>query len=100
MQSTCSVIMLALVNGEPKILNLKQMLEEYVAHQKDVIRRRTAFEIKKAEARAHILEGLLKAIDHIDEVISIIRGSKHIADAKEQLMNRFDLDEIQAQAIV
>ncbi|MBQ9953743.1 MAG: DNA gyrase subunit A [Clostridia bacterium] len=100
MQATCSIIMLALVNGEPKILNLKQMLEEYIKHQKDVIRRRTAFEIKKAEARAHILEGLLKAIDHIDEVISIIRGSKHIADAKEQLMNRFDLDEIQAQAIV
>ncbi len=100
MQATCSIIMLALVNGEPKILNLKQMLEEYIGHQKDVIRRRTAFEIKKAEARAHILEGLLKAIDHIDEVISIIRGSKHIADAKEQLMNRFDLDEIQAQAIV
>ncbi len=100
MQATCSVIMLALVNGEPKILNLKQMLEQYVLHQKDVIRRRTAFEIKKAEARAHILEGLLKAIDHIDEVISIIRGSKHIADAKEQLMNRFELDEIQAQAIV
>ncbi len=100
MQSTCSIIMLALVNGEPKILNLKQMLEEYIGHQKNVIRRRTAFEIKKAEARAHILEGLLKAIDHIDEVISIIRGSKHIADAKEQLMNRFGLDEIQAQAIV
>ena len=100
MQATCSIIMLALVNGEPKILNLKQMLEEYIKHQKDVIRRRTAFEIKKAEARAHILAGLLKAIDHIDEVISIIRGSKHIADAKEQLMNRFDLDEIQAQAIV
>ncbi len=100
MQATCSIIMLALVNGEPKILTLKQMLEQYVLHQKDVIRRRTAFEIKKAEARAHILEGLLKAIDHIDEVISIIRGSKHIADAKEKLMNRFDLDEIQAQAIV
>ncbi len=100
MQSTCSIIMLALVGGEPKILNLKQMLEEYIKHQKDVILRRTAFEIKKAEARAHILAGLLKAIDHIDEVISIIRGSKHIADAKEQLMNRFDLDEIQAQAIV
>ena len=100
MQATCSIIMLALVNGEPKILTLKQMLEQYLLHQKDVIRRRTAFEIKKAEARAHILEGLLKAIDHIDEVISIIRGSKHIADAKEKLMNRFDLDEIQAQAIV
>ncbi|MBQ8893689.1 MAG: DNA gyrase subunit A [Clostridia bacterium] len=100
MQATCSIIMLALVNGVPKVLNLKQMLEEYLLHQKDVIRRRTAFEIKKAEARAHILAGLLKAIDHIDEVIAIIRGSKHIADAKERLMERFDLDEIQAQAIV
>ncbi|MBQ7936843.1 MAG: DNA gyrase subunit A [Clostridia bacterium] len=100
MQATCSIIMLALVNGEPKILNLKQMLEQYLLHQKEVIRRRTAFEIKKAEARAHILEGLVKAIDHIDEVINIIRSSKHITDAKEKLMNRFDLDEIQAQAIV
>ena len=100
MQSTCSVIMLALVNGVPRVLNLKQMLEEYLLHQKDVIRRRTAFEIKKAEARAHILEGLLKAIDHIDEVIEIIRRSKNIGDAKERLMERFELDEIQAQAIV
>ncbi len=100
MQSTCSVIMLALVNGVPKVLNLKQMLEEYLLHQKEVIRRRTAYEIKKAEARAHILEGLLKAIDHIDEVIEIIRSSKNIGDAKERLMARFELDEIQAQAIV
>ena len=100
MQSTCSVIMLALVNGVPRVLNLKQMLEEYLLHQKDVIRRRTAFEIKKAEARAHILEGLLKAIDHIDEVINIIRASKSISDAKERLMERFELDDIQAQAIV
>ncbi len=100
MQATCSIIMLALVNGVPKVLNLKEMLEEYLLHQKEVIRRRTAFEIKKAEARAHILAGLIKAIDHIDEVIEIIRGSKHIADAKERLMERFDLDELQAQAIV
>ncbi len=100
MQSTCSVIMLALVNGVPRVLNLKQMLEEYLLHQKEVIRRRTAYEIKKAEARAHILEGLLKAIDHIDEVIEIIRGSKNIGHAKERLMERFELDEIQAQAIV
>ncbi len=100
MQATCSIIMLALVDGQPRVLTIKQMLEYYLEHQKEVIRRRTAFEIKKAEARAHILEGLLKAIDHIDEVIEIIRGSKHIADAKERLMERFDLDEIQAQAIV
>lgn len=100
MQATCSIIMLALVNGVPKVLNLKQMLEEYLLHQKEVIRRRTAYEIKKAEARAHILAGLIKAIDYIDEVIEIIRGSKNIGDAKERLMERFDLDEIQAQAIV
>ncbi len=100
MQATCSMIMLALVNGEPKILTLKQILEQYILHQKDVIRRRTAFEIKKAKARAHILEGLIKAIDHIDEVIDIIRHSANINDAKEKLMARFELDDLQAQAIV
>ena len=100
MQATCSIIMLALVNGVPKVLTLKQMLEEYLSHQKEVIRRRTAYEIRKAETRAHILEGLIKAIDHIDEVIAIIRGSRQIADAKERLMARFELDEPQAQAIV
>ena len=100
MQATCSVIMLALVHNEPKILNLKQVLEQYISHQKEVICRRTAYEIKRAKARAHILEGLIKAIDAIDEVIEIIKKSASIADAKAKLMARFELDDLQAQAIV
>lgn len=100
MQSTCSAIMIALANGVPKCLTLKEMLTEYVKHQKSVIVRRTQFDIKKAEARAHILEGLLKAIDHIDEVIELIKKSVSIADAKIALMERFELDDVQAQAIV
>ena len=100
MQATCSVIMLALVHNEPKILNLKQVLEQYISHQKEVICRRTAYEIKRAKARAHILEGLIKAIDAIDEVIEIIIKSASIADAKAKLMARFELDDLQAQAIV
>ena len=98
MQDTFGVIMLALVNGEPKILTLKDCLEEYVKHRREVILRRTKFDLEKAEARAHILEGLLKAIDNIDEVIQIIRSSYD--DAKERLMERFDLSDIQAQAIL
>ena len=98
MQDTFGVIMLALVNGEPKILTLKQCLEEYVKHRKEVILRRTKFELDKAEARAHILEGLIIAIDNIDEVIKIIRESYD--DAKERLMERFNLTDIQAQAIL
>jgi len=100
MQSTCSAIMIALVNGVPKVLNLKEILTEYIKHQKSVIVRRTQFDINKARARAHILEGLIKAIDYIDEVIEIIKKSKSIADAKTALMDRFELDEVQAQAIV
>ncbi len=100
MQATCSAIMLALVNNVPKVLNLKEMLSEYIKHQRSVIVRRTQFDIKKAKARAHILEGLLKAIDHIDEVINIIKNSKSIPDAKIALMERFELDDVQAQAIV
>lgn len=101
MQTTCSVIMLALVkNNVPKVLNLKEILEEYVKHQKDVICRRTRYEINKAKARAHILEGLIKAIDYIDEVIAIIKNSRSIAESKEKLMARFELDDVQAQAIV
>ena len=100
MQSTCSAIMIALVNGVPKCLNLKEMLSEYVKHQQNVITRRTQFDINKAKARAHILEGLLKAIDFIDEVIELIKKSSSIADAKLALMNRFELDDAQAQAIV
>ena len=98
MQSSFGVIMLALVNGEPKILTLRQCLEYYIAHRKDVIVRRTQFDLDKALARAHILEGLRIAIDNIDEVIKIIRNSYD--DPKEQLMSRFGLDDIQAQAIL
>ncbi len=98
MQDTFGVIMLALVDGEPKILTLKECLIHFIDHRKDVILRRTKFELDKAEARAHILEGLKIAIDNIDEVIRIIRESYD--DAKEQLMDRFGLSEIQAQAIL
>ena len=98
MQDTFGVIMLALVDGEPRILTLKQCLDEYIKHRKEVILRRTKFELDKAEARAHILEGLIVAIDNIDEVIRIIRESYD--DAKERLMERFKFSEVQAQAIL
>ena len=98
MQDTFGVIMLALVNGEPKVLTLKDCLEEYIKHRREVVLRRTKFELDKAEARAHILEGLLIAIDNIDEVIKIIRESYD--DAKERLIERFKLSDIQAQAIL
>jgi len=98
LQSTYSMIMLALVNGEPKILKLYEIIDEYLKHQKIVITRRTKFDLAKAEARAHILEGLLIALDNIDEVIKVIRSSYN--DAKEKLMVRFGLSEIQAQAIL
>ena len=98
MQDTFGVILLALVDGEPKILTLKQCLEEYIKHRREVVLRRTKFDLEKAEARAHILEGLLIAIDNIDEVIKIIRESYD--DAKERLMERFKLTDIQAQAIL
>ena len=98
LQSTYSMIMLALVNGEPKILKLHEIINEYLKHQKIVITRRTKFDLAKAEARAHILEGLLIALDNIDEVIKVIRSSYN--DAKEKLMVRFGLSEIQSQAIL
>ena len=100
MEETFSVIMLALVNGQPKVLNLKQILYHYVQHQKDVVTRRTKFELNKAEARAHILEGLRIALDNIDAVISLIRASKTTQEAKTGLMEKFGLSEIQAQAIL
>ena len=100
LQDTFGVIMLALVNNEPKILNLHDVLQHYLDHQKDVVTRRTKYELNKAEERAHILEGLLIALDNIDEVIAIIRGSENVSVAKQQLMNRFGLSEAQAQAIV
>ena len=98
LQDTFSMIMLAIVDGRPKILNLKEILVEYLKHQKDVVTRRTKYDLAKAEARAHILEGLRIALDNIDEIIKIIRSSYN--DAKEKLMARFGLSEIQAQAIL
>ena len=100
LQDSFGVIMLALVNNEPKVLNILQMLEYYLDHQKDVVTRRTKYDLNKAEERAHILEGLLKALDHIDEVIRIIRGSANVAEAKRVLMERFELTDPQALAIV
>ncbi len=100
MQDTFGVIMLALVNNEPVVMNLLQMLQYYLKHQEEVVTRRTKYDLNKAEERAHILEGLLIALDAIDEVISIIRGSKNTAEAKEGLIKRFELSDAQAQAIV
>ena len=100
LQDTFGVIMLALVNNEPKVLNLKQILENYIEFQKEVITRRTIFDLNKAEARAHILEGLKIALDNIDEVISIIRNSKTGEIAKNTLMERFNFSEKQCQAIL
>ncbi|PAV28501.1 DNA gyrase subunit A [Virgibacillus profundi] len=100
LQTTFGVNMLALVNGEPKVLTIKQCLEHYLEHQKVIIKRRTAFELRKAEARAHILEGLRIALDHLDEVISLIRNSKTTDIARNGLIERFNLSEKQAQAIL
>ncbi|MFT4416917.1 DNA gyrase subunit A [Fredinandcohnia humi] len=100
LQTSFGINLLALVDGQPKVLNLKQCLEYYLEHQKVVIRRRTAFELRKAEARAHILEGLRIALDHLDEVISLIRNSQNTDIARDGLMTRFNLSEKQAQAIL
>ena len=100
LQDTFGVIMLALVNNEPKVLNILQMLKYYLQHQEEVITRRTQFELNKAEERAHILQGLLIALDKIDEVIAIIRGSSNGAVAKEKLIEKYDLSDAQAQAII
>lgn len=100
MQTTFGVINLALVDGEPKTLTLKELMYYYLEHQKEIVTRRTIFDLKKAEARAHIVEGLLKALDYIDEIIKLIRGSKDDAEAREGLMNRFEFTEIQANAIL
>ena len=100
LQDTFGVNMLALVKNEPKVMSLLEILTNYLDHQKDVVTRRTKYDLNKAEERAHILKGLLIALDNIDEVIKIIRGSKNVADAKEQLIVRFSLTEVQAQAIV
>ena len=100
LEDTFGVIMLALVNNEPRVLNLLQMLEHYLEHQKDVVTRRTKYDLNRAEERAHILKGILIALDHIDEVIRIIRESRSVALAKQSLMERFALTDVQAQAIV
>ena len=100
LQDTFGVIMLALVNNEPKVMSIVEILGQYLKHQEEVVTRRTKFDLNKAEERAHILEGLLIALDNIDEVIKIIRGSKTVAEAKQQLIERFGLTDAQAQAIV
>ena len=100
LQETFGANMLALVNGKPRILTLREMIYYYLEHQKDVITRRTRFDLNKAEARAHILDGLLKALDHIDEIVALIRASKDTATAKAALMERFDFSDKQAQAIL
>ena len=100
LQDTFGVIMLALVNNEPKVMNLLEMLQYYLQHQEDVVTRRTKYDLNKAEERAHILQGLLIALDNIDEVIRIIRGSDTVQNAKAELMERFGLTDVQAQAIV
>ena len=100
LQDTFGVIMLALVNNEPKVLNLYDMLKYYLIHQEEVVTRRTKYDLNKAEERAHILQGLLTALDNIDEVINIIRSSKNTQEAKDRLMERFALTDVQAQAIV
>ena len=100
MQDTFGVIMLALVNNEPRVLNLKEMLHYYILHQEDVVTRRTRYDLSKAEERAHILQGLLIALDNIDRVIQIIRGSENVSIAKTSLMEEFGLTDVQAQAIV
>ncbi|MBQ2948499.1 MAG: DNA gyrase subunit A [Clostridia bacterium] len=100
LQDAFGAIMLALVDGEPKVLSLKEMLYHYLEHQKEIITRRTRYDLDKAEARAHILEGLLIALDNIDEIVRIIRGSANTGEAKMQLMERFGLSDKQAQAIL
>ncbi|SKC88851.1 DNA gyrase subunit A [Maledivibacter halophilus] len=100
LQTTFSIIMIALVDGQPKVLNLYEILNHYLAHQKEVVTRRTQYDLNKAEARAHILEGLKIALDNIDAIIKLIRGSKNVAEAKKGLMENFKLTEIQAGAIL
>ena len=100
LQTTFGIIMLAIVGGRPKVLSLLEVIEHFIEFRRDVVRRRTEFELRKAEARAHILEGLKIALDHLDEVIKLIRGSKNPAEARDGLMTNFKLSQIQAQAIL
>jgi DNA gyrase subunit A len=100
MQSSFGIIMLAIVNGQPRVLTLREVLDKFLEHRKEIVTRRCIFELKKAEARAHILEGLKIALENIDEVIQIIKTSASSADAKERLIVRFAFSDIQAQAIL
>ena len=100
LQETFGVNMLAIVDGAPKVLSLREALYHYIRHQKDVVTRRTKYELDRAEARAHILEGLLKALDHIDEIVQIIKSSKDVGLARTALMERFAFSDKQAQAIL
>jgi len=94
MQASFGIILLAIHQNQPKLFNLKDLLHSFIRHRQEVVRRRSLFELKKAEARAHILEGLKKALDHIEEVIATIRASKTPKEAKERLMDRFELSEL------
>src|SRR4030065_2310089 len=100
MQSSFGIIMLAIVDKQPKVLTLIEMMKYFISHRQDIIRRRTRFDLKKAEARAHILEGLMIALDHLDAIIKLIRGSKSVDEARKGLIERFHLSPIQAQAIL
>src|SRR5207249_7135768 len=100
LQSSFGIIMLAIVGGRPKVLNLLELVESFVEFRRDVVRRRTEYELRKAEARYHILEGLKIALDHLDQVIALIRGAKTVAEAREGLMTQFSLSTVQAQAIL
>src|SRR5206468_9466162 len=100
MQTTFGVINLAIVNGQPKVLSLHELLRSFIEHRVDVVRRRTQYELRQAEARAHILEGLQKALDHIDAIIKLIRAAKNTIEARESLIATFEFTEIQAKAIL
>src|ERR1700731_1500810 len=100
LQSSFGIIMLAIVGGRPKVLSVLDMVESFIEFRREVVRRRTEFELRKAEARYHILEGLKIALDHLDEVITLIRGSKTVPEAREGLMTQFGLSQTQSQAIL
>src|SRR5215468_12765997 len=100
MQTTFGVINLAIVHGQPRVLTLMELLRNFIEHRIDVVRRRTQYELRKAEERAHILEGLQKALDHIDEIIKLIRAAKNAAEARQGLITQFAFSEIQAKAIL
>src|SRR5256885_5347312 len=100
MQTSFGVINLAIVNGQPKVLSLMELLRNFIEHRVEVVRRRTQYELRQAEARAHILEGLKKALDHIDAIIKLIRAAKNAGEAREELVAKFEFSEIQAKSIL